>query len=78
MPSRQSPAVQYFGSRIAAFAVSLCYAKITPALLQRGDFQTRGRQDGEAVGRLPKSALSDSARATADAAASIELMSSMA
>ena len=59
-------------------AASLCYAKITPALLQRGDFETRGRDDGEAVGRLLESALSDSARATADAAASIELMSRVA
>jgi hypothetical protein len=28
-----------------------CYAKITPAALQRGNFANRGRENGEAVGR---------------------------
>jgi hypothetical protein len=46
----------------------LCYAKITPAVLQRGDFDDRGRKDGEAVGRLPEFALNASTRVTADGA----------
>jgi hypothetical protein len=56
----------------------LCYAKITPAVLQRGDFDRSGREDGEALGRLPKFALNDSVRATARSARPIVPMRRMA
>jgi hypothetical protein len=48
--SRQSPASNFLAARIGAFEASLCYAKITPAALQRGEFAGRCRQHGEAVG----------------------------
>jgi hypothetical protein len=37
----------------------LCYAKITPAALQRDIFTHRGQEDSEAVGCLPKFAFGD-------------------
>jgi hypothetical protein len=40
----------------------LCYAKITPAPLQRGEFRGRSRQDAEAAVRNPEFELSDSRR----------------
>jgi hypothetical protein len=42
-----------------AFTASLCYAKITPAALHRGDFDHRCCENPEAAGRMPKSELSD-------------------
>jgi hypothetical protein len=37
-----------------AFAASLCYAKITPAPLQHGEFTSHCRKDAEAAGRKRK------------------------
>jgi hypothetical protein len=48
--SRQSPASNFLAARIGAFEASLCYAKITPAALQRGEFASPGRAEVEAVG----------------------------
>jgi len=39
---------------IAVSAASLCYAKITPAALHRGDFGDRCREGAEAAGGRPK------------------------
>jgi hypothetical protein len=44
------------------FATSLCYAKITPALLQRGEFCDRSRQHAEAAVCNPEFELSDPRR----------------
>jgi hypothetical protein len=57
--SRQSPASNFLAARIGAFEASLCYAKITPAALQRGDFACRRRGGAEAAGGNPKFALND-------------------
>jgi hypothetical protein len=38
-------------ARIGAFEARLCYAKITPAALHRGDCKDRCVDDVEAVGR---------------------------
>jgi hypothetical protein len=46
----------------------LCYAKITPATLQRGKFAGRCRNDAEAAGGRPEFALSDFRRVGAGAA----------
>jgi hypothetical protein len=46
----------------------LCYAKITPAALHRGEFGDRCRHDAEAAGRTPKFELDDSRRVIAGAA----------
>jgi hypothetical protein len=40
--------------RIAVSAASLCYAKITPAALQRGEFGNAGRAGAEAAVGNPK------------------------
>jgi hypothetical protein len=53
------------------FAASLCYAKITPAPLRRGDSSDRWREDTEAVGREPKFGLSDSLDVIAGATAGV-------
>jgi hypothetical protein len=58
-------------ARIAAFAASLCYAKITPAALHRGDFAERCREGAEAPGREPKFEFSDSLDVIAGAAAAV-------
>jgi hypothetical protein len=63
---------------IAAFTTSLCYAKITPAALQRDIFPRRVREDREALARLPKFAFGDSARAAATPSPSIVPKPSMA
>jgi hypothetical protein len=65
--SRQGPGFQFasnlrpiFWQRgIAVFAASFCYAKITPAALQRGEFSGGCGEDGEALGRKRKSGSSD-------------------
>jgi hypothetical protein len=49
---------------IAVFAAPFCYAKITPAALQRGEFSGGCGKDAEALGRKRKSGLSDFWRAT--------------
>jgi hypothetical protein len=58
MQSRQSSASNFLAAEIAVFAASLCYAKITPAALHRGDFKDRCREGAEAAGGRPKSGLS--------------------
>jgi hypothetical protein len=46
---------QFFGSAgIGAFTTLLCYAKIAPAALHRGEFAIRRRERSEAVGRKLK------------------------
>jgi hypothetical protein len=50
------------------FTALLCYAKITPAALQRGDFAERCGKDAEAAGRKPKFELSGFLRVVASAA----------
>jgi hypothetical protein len=52
---------------ITVFAASFCYAKITPAALQRGEFGDRGGRHAEALGRKRKSGLSDFWRAASGA-----------
>jgi hypothetical protein len=37
----------------------LCYAKITPAALHRGEFDERCRSQPEALGRKPESEIGD-------------------
>jgi len=56
----------------------LCYAKITPAALQRDIFTRRGQENSEAVGGLSKFAFGDSMRPTAGSAPSIAPTSRMA
>jgi hypothetical protein len=46
----------------------LCYAKITPAALQRGWPRARSREGAEAVGSKPKFELSDLQPGVAEAA----------
>jgi hypothetical protein len=53
---------------IAVFAASLCYAKITPAALHRGDFSDRRREGAEAAGGRPKFKSGDSLRGLAGSA----------
>jgi hypothetical protein len=43
----------------AAFTALLCYAKITPAPLHRGEIGGRSRNAVEAPGRKPESAIRD-------------------
>jgi hypothetical protein len=65
--SRQGPGVQFasnfrpiFRQRgIAVFAASFCYAKITPAALQRGEFSGCRGKDAETLGRKRKSRSGD-------------------
>jgi hypothetical protein len=47
----------------------LCYAKITPAALQRGEFRGRGRQGTEAAVRNPEFELRDTRRRVSGEAA---------
>jgi len=56
-------------ARIGAFEASLCYAKIEPAALHRGEIVCPCREDIEAVGRRPESELSDFLTVIASAAA---------
>jgi hypothetical protein len=65
--SRQSPASNFLAARIGAFEPSLCYAKITPAALQRGCFRKRCREHAEALGSKPKFELNDVEPATEQA-----------
>jgi hypothetical protein len=43
----------------AVFAASFCYAKITPAALQRGEFSGCRGKDAETLGRKRKSRSGD-------------------
>jgi len=47
----------------------LCYAKITPASLQRGEFHDRTRERAEAAVRNPEFELSDAQRRVGSEAA---------
>src|SRR6266849_5075151 len=49
----------FWQRRIAAFTASLCYAKITPAALHRGEFDDHCRKQPEALGRKPEFETSD-------------------
>jgi hypothetical protein len=46
-------------ARIGAFEAPLCYAKIEPAALHRGEIGCRCREDIEAVGQKPEFELGD-------------------
>jgi hypothetical protein len=52
-------------ARDRGFTALLCYAKITPAALHRGNFSERRDDDAEAAGRISKFELSDSRRVIA-------------
>jgi len=43
-------ASNFLAARIGAFEASLCYAKITPAALHRGELENRGDENAEALG----------------------------
>jgi hypothetical protein len=53
---------------IAVFAASLCYAKITPAALHRGEFRRRCCERAEAAAANSKFALQDFPLGSAGAA----------
>jgi hypothetical protein len=78
MPTRQFPGVQIFGSGIAVFAASWCYAKITPALLHRGEIAGRCCELAEAAGRKLEFEMSDFLRLIALAAFPVVQSCSMA
>jgi len=65
-------------ARDFAFTASLCYAKIEPAALHRGDFGGRRCEQAEAAGRMPKSELRDFVGAIVGPAAPIAHASWMA
>ncbi|MGD0849520.1 hypothetical protein [Bradyrhizobium sp.] len=48
---RDDAASNILAAEIAAFTTLWCYAKIAPAALHRGDFENRGDQNAEALGR---------------------------
>jgi hypothetical protein len=64
-------ASNFLAARDFAFTASLCYAKIAPAALHRGDFDGRCCEHAEAAGAMPKSELRDLVRAIAGPAAPI-------
>jgi len=57
--------------RITVFAALLCYAKITPAALRRGEFGKTCREGAEAAVHNPKFDLSYSRRLNAGPAMSV-------
>jgi hypothetical protein len=59
MQSRQSVAVQNFGSGIAVFAAVYCYAKIAPALRRRGRSKFGLDEIAEDTATIPKIAASE-------------------
>jgi hypothetical protein len=61
-------ASNFLAARDFAFTASLCYAKIEPAALHRGDFGGRRCEQAEAAGRMPKSELRDFVGAVGPAA----------
>jgi hypothetical protein len=63
---------------IAVFAASWCYAKITPALLHRGEIGSGYCELAEAAGRKPEFEMSHFLRATALAAIPVVQSRSMA
>jgi len=64
-------ASNFSAARDFAFTASLCYAKIAPAALHRGDFDGRCCERAEAAGAMPKSELRDFVRVIVDPAAPI-------
>jgi hypothetical protein len=58
-------------ARIGAFEASLCYAKITPAALQRGESWDCCRESAEAAGANSKFELDEFPRGIAGAATPI-------
>jgi hypothetical protein len=54
-------------ARIGAFEALLCYAKITPAALHRGELAGRRREHAEAVGSKLKFEFEEFRRGTAGA-----------
>jgi hypothetical protein len=55
-------------ARIGAFEASLCYAKIAPAALHRGEIGPRRREGSEAADANPKFGSSDFTLGVASAA----------
>jgi hypothetical protein len=73
MQSRQSGERPIFWQRgIAVLAAPRCYAKITPAALQRGNPDVGARQAVEDAGHNPKFAPSETHRVGAGAAPSLD------
>jgi hypothetical protein len=64
-------ASNFLAARDFAFTASLCYAKIAPAALHRGDFDGHCCEHAEAAGAMPKSELRDFIRVIAGPAAPI-------
>jgi hypothetical protein len=63
-----SASVQFFGSSgIVTFAASLCYAKITPAVVRCSDFDGRDHGRSEAAGCRPEFEIRETSRAAAGA-----------
>jgi hypothetical protein len=52
-------ASNFLAARDFALTASLCYAKIAPAALHRGDFDGHCDERAEAAGAMPKSELRD-------------------
>jgi hypothetical protein len=71
-------ATNFLAARMTALTVLLCYAKITPAALQRDIFARDVRKDREALGPLPKFAFNDSVLTAAGTTPSIVPGSPMA
>jgi hypothetical protein len=65
-------------ARIGAFAASCCYAKITPAALQRGEIAKRSHGSREPVGRKPEFEPCDFSRPVSEPAARGQQTLSMA
>jgi len=64
-------ASNFLAARDFAFKASLCYAKIAPAALRRGEFDGHCCEQAEAAGRVPKSELRDFVRVIVGPAAPI-------
>jgi hypothetical protein len=58
MRARQRQRPIFWQRRIDVSAALLCYAKITPASLHRGEYRDRCRRDAEAAVRNPEFELS--------------------
>jgi hypothetical protein len=59
---KDRPAVQSFGSAMAALTASLSYAKITPAALHCGEFGGHCLENAEATGGRPEFGVGDRRR----------------
>jgi hypothetical protein len=58
-PRRSNRPSKFLAARDHGFTALWCYAKITPAALQRGNFSERRGGGAEAAGRISKFGLSD-------------------